>query len=192
MAADESPLEFASGCCIPTTWKEYPLVSVTPYNHDTSIFEFGLEEGQSLNLPVCACILMANLPIAGEADEVRPYTPISDNSMLGKFQLIIKWYPAWGNPSFPANYKPPGKMSNYIHGLEVGATVRFKHIPFNVKKPYPFSGVKTITMLAVGVGIAPMLQALHSILTTEGDTTQVVFLYGNRAVRDILMRERYA
>ena len=43
-------------------------------------------------------------------------------------------------------------------------------------------------MLAVGVGIAPMLQALHSLLTTEGETTRVLLLYGNRSVKDILMR----
>lgn len=143
--------------------------------------------------------------------------------MLGKFQLLIKRYPAWGDPSFIHNYKPPGVMSNYIHGLKVGDSVRFKHIPFNVKKQYPFTGVRTITMLAVGVGIAPMMQALHAVLTgtrapsqmvrhclawtrltrtcdasamTEstpagaGDNTQVVFLYGNRSVEDILMRER--
>jgi len=189
-AAEADPLEYASSCCIPTTWKEFSLVGITPYNHDTSIFEFGLEEGQSLSLPVCGCILMANIPEGGEAEAVRPYTPISDNSMLGRFQLLIKRYPAWGEPHFPANYRPPGVMSNYIHNLSTGAKVRFKHIALNVKKQYPFEGVKTITMLAVGVGIAPMIQALHSLLTTEGDTTKVVFLYGNRAVRDILMRER--
>jgi len=50
--------------------------------------------------------------------------------------------------------------------------------------------MRTITMLAVGVGIAPMMQALHSVLTTEGETTRVVLLYGNRAVTDILMREK--
>jgi ferredoxin-NADP reductase len=93
------------------------------------------------------------------------YTPISDNAMLGKFQLLIKRYPAWGDPSFVHNYKPPGVMSNYIHNLKVGDKVRFKHIPFNVKKQYPFTGVRTITMLAVGVGIAPMLQALQAVLT---------------------------
>jgi NAD(P)H-flavin reductase len=115
-------------------------------------------------------------------------------SVLGKFELIVKRYPAWGSPSFPHNYKPPGKVSNYIHSLEVGAMVNFKHIAFNIKKQYPFTvsgprltqlsqhppksmsvsqrhdwaeqGVKTITMLAVGVGIAPMLQALHSLLKT--------------------------
>ncbi len=97
--------------------------------------------------------------------QTNRYTPISDNTMLGKFQLLIKRYPAWGDPSFIHNYKPPGVMSNYIHSLKVGDSVRFKHIPFNVKKQYPFTGVRTITMLAVGVGIAPMMQALHAVLT---------------------------
>jgi cytochrome-b5 reductase len=161
---------------------------------------------------------MANVPEGDEPEEIRPYTPISDNSMLGKFELLIKRYPAWGDPTFANNYKPPGKMSNYIHDLKIGsppipclkrafavpiayltctlsfdgkgASVRFKHIPVNVKKQYPFTGVRTISMLAVGVGIAPMLQALHAVLTGPEDTTQIVFLYGNRTVEDILMREK--
>jgi hypothetical protein len=88
-------------------------------------------------------------------------------------------------------------VSNYIHSLEVGAVVKFKHIAFNIKKQYPFTvsqalppvlllemsdiprtfliqwhglfctqGINTVTMLAVGVGIAPMMQALHSLLNT--------------------------
>ena len=60
-------------------------------------------------------------------------------SVLGKFELLVKRYPAWGSPSFPHNYKPPGKVSNYIHSLEVGAMVNFKHIAFNIKKQYPFT-----------------------------------------------------
>jgi hypothetical protein len=65
-------------------------------------------------------------------------------------------------------------MSNYIHSLKVGDSVRFKHIPLNVKKQYPFTGVRTITMLAVGVGIAPMLQALHAVLTGIRALSQMV------------------
>jgi cytochrome-b5 reductase len=182
--------EYASSCCIPTTWSTYPLLNVQRYNHDTSIFEFGLQAGQSLNLPVCACIMMANEPATDEPEEIRPYTSISDNSMLGKFQVLIKRYPAWGSPDFVYNYKPPGKMSNYVHNLSIGDVVRFKHMPENVKRSYPFTGVRTITMLAVGVGIAPMLRVLRAVLTTPEDTTQVVFLYGNRTVQDILMKEQ--
>jgi hypothetical protein len=146
VAEAKPSLEYASSCVIPTTWAEYPLVGIKPYNHDTTIFDFGLEEGQSLALPVCGCILMATTPTGDEVTEVRPYTPISDNSMLGRFQLIVKRYPAWGSPSFVHNYKPPGKVSNYIHSMELGAMVKFKHISFNVKKPYPFTGRMTPTI----------------------------------------------
>jgi cytochrome-b5 reductase len=50
-------------------------------------------------------------------------------------------------------------------------------------------GVETITMIAVGVGIAPMFQALHALLNTPGDETQIVLLYGVRTVADVLLRE---
>ena len=46
---------------------------------------------------------------------------------------------------------PAIQVSNYIHSMELGAMVQFKHISFNIKKPYPFPGARTITMLAVGV-----------------------------------------
>lgn len=53
-------------------------------------------------------------------------------------------------------------MSNFLHELEAGAEVEFKHIPQNVKIQYPFVGVNRITMVAVGVGIAPMIQVALS------------------------------
>ena len=49
----------------------------------------------------------------------------------------------------------------------------FKHIKFNVKTAqYPF-GAKKVGMLAGGTGITPMLQALHAILGTSDDETEV-------------------
>ena len=104
----------------------------------------GLPEGQSLNLPVCACILL-KAPGKGRkegggkddfdgSDAVRPYTPMSDNSMLGKFELLVKRYDG-------------GAASQYLFGLEVGASVEFKHIKFNIKAQYPFEGKKSFTMV---------------------------------------------
>jgi hypothetical protein len=48
----------AEGCAIGPEFAALPLVAVLPYNHDSKIFEFGLQEGRSLALPVCACILL--------------------------------------------------------------------------------------------------------------------------------------
>ena len=33
-------LQYASSCVLPTTWTKCKLLRVTPYNHDTSIFDF--------------------------------------------------------------------------------------------------------------------------------------------------------
>lgn len=77
--------------------------------------------------------------------------------------------------------------------------------PLNVKLPYRQpSGelgfrtpaglrVRTLTMIAVGVGIAPMIQALHALLDgNPADETRCVLLYGNRSVRDILLHDMLA
>ena len=53
-------------------------------------------------------------------DAVRPYTPMSDNSMLGKFELLVKRYES-------------GAASEWLFGLAEGAMVEFKHIKFNIK-----------------------------------------------------------
>lgn len=184
--ADTADLEKCSSCYIPTSWLALPLVGKRDYNHDSTIYEFGLPEGQSLELPVCACILL-KAPGKGRtdgggkddwdgSDAVRPYTPMSDNSMLGKFELLVKRYEG-------------GAVSQYLHGLSVGAPVEFKHIKFNIKKQYPFEGTKTISLVCAGTGITPCFQALLKLLGTPGDDRQVVVLYGNKSAEDILMKD---
>ena len=183
---DAPSLEYASSCFIPTTWLPLPLIEKREYNHDSTIYGFGLPEGQSLSLPVCGCILM-KAPGKGRkegggkddwdgSDAVRPYTPMSDNSVLGQFQLLVKRYDG-------------GAASQYLHSLDIGAPVEFKHISFNVKKQYPFDGSKTISLVCAGSGITPMYQALWKILGTEGDDRKVTLLYGNKTVEDILMKD---
>ena len=135
--ADEV-LEYASTCIIPTTFIDLPLIAKREYNHDSTIYTFGLPEGKSLSLPVCACILL-KAPGRGRgpngkddfdgSDAIRPYTPMSDNSMLGQFELCIKRYDG-------------GAVSQWLYGLELGAKVGFKHISFNIKSQYPFDGKK--------------------------------------------------
>jgi len=101
---------------------------------------------------------------------------MSDNSMLGQFELCVKMYDG-------------GSVSQWLYGLELGAKVGFKHISFNIKAPYPFDGKKSITLLCAGTGLAPMYQALWKLLGTPGDERQVVLLYGNKSVEDILLKE---
>jgi len=178
-----APLEYASSCFLPTTFVELPLIGRREYNRDSTIYTFGLPDGQSLNLPVCACLLL-KAPGKGRgpdgqedgSDAIRPYTPMSNNSMLGKFELLVKRYDG-------------GAVSQYLHGLPMGAKVEFKHIKFNIKAQYPFEGKKTISMVCAGTGLTPMYQALWKLLGTAGDERQVVLLYGNKSVEDILMTD---
>jgi hypothetical protein len=132
-------LEYASSCVIPTTWIDLPLLAITPYNHDTSIFSFGLPPGHdTLGLPTCACLLMM-APGADHngGDAIRPYTPISSSSVKGRFDLLIKRYDQWGEKCMPGtiwatfsyndkphSYKPKGAMSNYMFERQIGQTMK--------------------------------------------------------------------
>ena len=90
-------------------------------------------------------------------------------------------------------YRPAGAVSNHIHQLKVGDTLLFRHSPECVKRvEFPFQGVKTITMLAVGVGIAPMIRILRAVFEENDIATRdikIVLLYGLREKKDILMKE---
>merc|ERR1712086_594717 len=114
------------GACVFTEeWSSSALLQVAIISHDTKVFTFGLPEQRPLGLSTCACILAM-----GGADEdgnpvVRPYTPVSTNAMLGKFELMVKLYPG-------------GKISQHLEQLEIGKSMDFKHIGFNVKIQYPF------------------------------------------------------
>lgn len=180
-------LKYPSSCFFPDTWYEVPLMAKREYNHDSTVYTFELPEGKSLSLPVCACILMRAMGRGRKegggkddwdgSDAVRPYTPMSDNSMLGQFELLIKRY-------------PDAAASQWLHELPVGSMVGFKHIDKNIKLQYPFDGKQKISMLCAGTGITPMYQALHKLLGTAGDTREVKLLYGNKAPSDILMKEQ--
>merc|ERR1712087_772574 len=98
-------------------------------------------------LSTCACVLAKFDEDENPEPIVRPYTPVSTNRLVGKFQMVIKVYAG-------------GKMSTHIQNMAIGGSLEFKHIPFNVKIQYPF-GKKAISMLVGGTGITPMIQALH-------------------------------
>lgn len=155
-------------------WTPAALLERTQLTHDSYLITFGLaDESKPLGLPTCACLL-AMFDDAGSA-VVRPYTPVSTNALIGKFQLVIKVY-------------PEGKMSQYMLRLPIGEKLSFKHIDKNVKIQYPF-GKQTITMLAGGTAITPMIQAIHAILGTTGDETKIVLLLGNKTQQDFLCKD---
>jgi len=170
-------LEYCSQCFLPTEFIPLKLLAREEYNKDSTIYDFELPRNTSLNLPACACLLL-KAPGRGPdgEDAIRPYTPISDNAVLGKFRLLVKRYDS-------------GAASQYLYGLKPGDEVEFKHIKFNIKAQYPFPNAKTISLLAAGTGITPMIQVLQKVLETPDDERKVVLLYGNKSPEDILMKD---
>jgi len=166
-------------CVFSEEWTEAPLLSKVAVASDTRIFTFGLEEGKALGLSTCACLLTKGVDGPTDAEDkpvIRPYTPVSTNAMTGKFELMVKIY-------------PDGKMSQHLDALEVGQPMHFKHVGGNVKIQYPFNSKKEIGMLVGGSGITPMIQALHCLLGTEGDTSKIAMLYGSKTSNAILAKE---
>mmetsp|Transcript_42366 Transcript_42366/g.79389 ORF Transcript_42366/g.79389 Transcript_42366/m.79389 type:complete len:288 (-) Transcript_42366:18-881(-) len=163
-------------CVFGETWSPAKLAERVQLTHDTIFLTFLLpDDSKSLGLSTCACILCMFRETAEGDPIVRPYTPVSTNAMLGQFQLLVKVY-------------PEGKMSQHFQTLPIGSDVSCKHITKNVKIQYPF-GKKNIVMLVGGTGITPMVQALHAILGTKDDTSQVTLFFGNKTQKDILGRD---
>lgn len=163
-------------CVFTTEWSPAKLLERQQVTHDTILLTFGLaDENKPLGLSTCACIL-TKIMVEGSPDPVvRPYTPVSTNAMNGKFQLCVKVYEG-------------GKVSGHMNTMKIGESMDFKHIDKNVKIQYPFNK-KHLTMLVGGTGITPMIQALHAILGTAGDETQVSVIFGNKTQQDILCKD---
>lgn len=198
--ADEE--QKVSTCVIPNRWTPLTLIGRIKYNEDTSIFRFSLPNGhEKLSLPIFSHLLVC---APGEnidgTDAIRPYTSISDETVTGYFEIMVKRYDEWGTKETPKthflftktdhSFKPPGRVSNHIHRLQIGDQLLFQHNRYCLSRisEWPMVGIRTITMLVVGAGIAPMIYALSRIFGQDHDI-KVSLLYGVREVKDILLRE---
>lgn len=166
-------------------------------SHDTRRFRFRLpSEEHVLGLPVGQHVYLT-ARINGKLI-VRPYTPISSDDDPGYVELMIKVYFRGVHPSFPDG----GKMSQHLDEMKIGDTIDFRGPAglivykgngiFNVrpdKKSPPKELVfKSISMIAGGSGITPMLQIITAILKNPDDRTHISLLYANRTENDILCR----
>uniref|UniRef100_A0A183G7K0 cytochrome-b5 reductase n=1 Tax=Heligmosomoides polygyrus TaxID=6339 RepID=A0A183G7K0_HELPZ len=179
-------------------------------SHDTRRFRFRLpSEEHVLGLPVGQHVYLT-ARINGKLI-VRPYTPISSDDDPGYV------YFRGVHPSFPDG----GKMSQHLDEMKIGDTIDFRGPAglivykgngiFNVrpdKKSPPKELVfKSISMIAGGSGITPMLQVcwrltplllapllpllkriITAILKNPDDRTHISLLYANRTENDILCR----
>lgn len=152
--------------------REFRLIQKTKLNSNTSIYRFALpRKTDVLPLPIGQHIsVVANI---NGKEMARSYTPISNNTTAGYFDILVKTYPT-------------GNVSKHIDAMEIGDSLRVRG-PFGNMKYTP-NMCKHINMIAGGTGITPMFQVIEAICSNPQDKTTVTLLYGNVSEVDILLR----
>ncbi|XP_031379850.1 NADH--cytochrome b5 reductase 1-like isoform X1 [Punica granatum] len=162
------------GCLDPKKFKEFKLIKKTQLSSNTAKFRFALPTPTSvLGLPVGEHVVCRGKDEQGK-EIIRPYTPITLDSDLGYFELVVKMY-------------PKGRMSHHFRHMRIGDYLpirgpvgRFRYSP---------GQARAFGMLAGGSGITPMFQLIRAILENPKDKTNIHLIYANTTYEDILLKE---
>ena len=157
----------------PQQYRKFPLVRKDQLSPNTFRFVFALPKPRDvLGLPTGQ-----HVAIRGDCRGkmvARSYTPTSNNSDLGRIELVIKVY-------------PDGLLTNYLANLKINDLVEFRGPKGSMT--YTRELCKSLGMICGGTGITPMYQLIRAICEDPKDTTQVSLLYANQTEQDILLRE---
>jgi cytochrome-b5 reductase len=157
----------------PRQFKNFPLTHKEVVSPNVYRFTFGLPNPNDiLGLPTGQHIAL-RATINGKSVS-RSYTPVSNNTDLGRIELLIKVY-------------PQGLMTKHLEQMEIGDTIEIRG-PKGAMQ-YSTSYAKNIGMIAGGTGITPMYQLIRAICDDKEDTTKMTLLYANNTEEDILLRK---
>ncbi|KAI8870679.1 ferredoxin reductase-like protein [Ramicandelaber brevisporus] len=158
----------------PSAFVKFKLIKKEKINYNTALFRFALpDEKATLGLPVASCILIRFVTAEGKT-VIRPYTPTSDETAIGYFDLVVKTY-------------ENGTASKHIHSLEVGDELEVKG-PIQ-KLQFTPNKFKHIGMVAGGTGITPIIQVFRKILSDPTDSTKLSLIFANNTEEDIFLKE---
>ncbi|KAK6457380.1 NADH-cytochrome b-5 reductase [Scheffersomyces xylosifermentans] len=155
-----------------TKWQDFELIDKTIIAPMTSIYRFKLaRDDEVLDIPTghhLACCFTIN-----GKDEVRYYSPISNQFDAGFFDILVKHY-------------EKGVVTRRLAQLAEGQTVKFRGPVGNLD--YQPNMAKELGLIAGGSGITPILQVITSIITNPDDHTKISLLFANETEKDILLR----
>lgn len=161
-------------CLDPENFKDFKLVKRSQISHNVAKFTFELPTTTSvLGLPIGQHISCRGKDSQGE-EVLKPYTPTTLDSDVGRFELVIKMY-------------PQGRMSHHFREMRVGDYLAVKGPKGRFR--YQPGQVRAFGMLAGGSGITPMFQVARAILENPKDKTKVHLIYANVTYEDILLKE---
>ncbi|KAF8041084.1 hypothetical protein BT93_B3109 [Corymbia citriodora subsp. variegata] len=166
----------SGGCLDPTKFKEFVLIKKTPISHNTARFRFALPTPTSvLGLPVGQHVLCKGKDKDGR-DVIGPYAPITLDSDVGYFELIVKMY-------------PQGQLSHHFREMKEGDWLPVKGPVGRFK--YKPNQACAFGLIAGGADISTMFQLTRAILENPKDKTDVYLIYANDTVGDILLKEEF-
>ncbi|KAI5957216.1 hypothetical protein KGF54_000144 [Candida jiufengensis] len=155
-----------------TIWRDFELIERTIIAPMTSIYRFKLNrEDEILEIPTGHHISCC-FTIDGK-DEIRYYSPISNQFDAGFFDILVKHY-------------ENGKVTKKLATIQIGQTVKFRG-PVG-KLNYQPSMAKELGLIAGGTGITPILQVITRIITNLEDHTKMYLIFGNETEKDILLK----
>ncbi|OQE43153.1 hypothetical protein PENCOP_c003G01048 [Penicillium coprophilum] len=157
----------------PRQFKSFPLTHKELVSPNVYRFTFGLPNNDDiLGLPTGQHIAL-RATINGKSVS-RSYTPVSNNTDLGRIELLVKVY-------------PQGQMTKHLEQMNIGETIEIRG-PKGAMQ-YTTSYANHIGMIAGGTGITPMYQLIRAICDDKADTTKMSLLYANNTEEDILLRK---
>lgn len=175
-----------------------PLLEREELTHDTRRLRFALPSKEHiLGLPIGQHVTISTK--IGDDLVIRAYTPVSSDDDKGFVDLVIKVYFKNVHPRFPDG----GKMTQYLEDLKLGDEIeirgpsgRLQYLgngKFSIKKmrkdPPEEITVDSISMIAGGTGITPMLQLIRYITKHDTKKIQMALLFANQTEKDILCRK---
>lgn len=161
------------------------MTEKTILSHNTAIYRFklpsptailGLPTGQHISLAATLPVTDPKTGTTADKEILRSYTPITDDTTPGHFDLLIKSYPT-------------GNISRLLAEMKIGDKMKVKG-PKGAMA-YRANMVSRFGMIAGGTGITPMLQITKAIIRgrAAGDKTQVDLIFANVNPEDILLKE---
>ena len=179
---------------------ECPLIRKLQITNDSYIFSFGLPDSDiTLGLSIGQFIAIHAFlptPFTPDGEHVkRKYTPTSQITQKGSFDMVIKIYRKGENTHYPEG----GVMTQYLDTLNIndkilisgpGGKIEYKcHGRVYSKKLKKESIYKEIGFIAGGTGIAPIYQLMQAIYHDKTDETKVYLLFANKTEYDILLKD---